>query len=65
MGYSTKFDYVTGNIYRGVGLCGVKSTIEEQFGGSIEVDSVFGDGTQFTIKVPKEAISFDKESVTP
>lgn len=63
MGYSTKFDYVTGNIYRGVGLCGVKSTIEEQFGGTIEVDSVFGDGTQFTIKVPKNAISFDKESV--
>ena len=62
MGYSTKFDYVTGNIYRGVGLCGVKSTIEEQFGGSIEVDSVFGDGTQFTIKVPKEAISFENDS---
>lgn len=58
MGYSTKFDYVTGNIYRGVGLCGVKAAIEEQFGGSIEVYSVFGDGTQFTIRIPKDAISF-------
>lgn len=56
MGYSTKFDYVTGNIYRGVGLFGVKGTIEEQFGGSIEASSVFGDGTQFTIKIPKDAI---------
>ncbi|MBR2028678.1 MAG: sensor histidine kinase [Oscillospiraceae bacterium] len=62
MGYSTKFDYVTGNIYRGVGLCGVKATIEEQFGGSIEVDSVFGEGTQFTIKIPSEAISFSEEN---
>ena len=57
MGYSTKFDYVTGNIYRGVGLFGVKGTIEEQYGGSITVDSVFGDGTQFTIKIPHNAIS--------
>ena len=61
MGYSTKFDYVTGNIYRGVGLCGVKNTIEEQFGGTIDVHSVFGDGTQFTIKIPKKSISFEKE----
>ncbi len=61
MGYSTKFDYVTGNIYRGVGLCGVKDTIEYQFGGSITVDSVFGDGTQFTIKIPKDTISFKEE----
>jgi len=57
MGYSTKFDYVTGNIYRGVGLYGVKGTIEEQFGGSIEVHSVFGEGTQFTIKIPSDKIA--------
>ena len=61
MGYSTKFDYVTGNIYRGVGLCGVKATVEENFGGSISVSSVFGDGTQFTIKIPAEAISLKQD----
>ena len=61
MGYSTKFDYVTGNIYRGVGLCGVKATVEEEFGGSISVSSVFGDGTQFTIKIPAEAISLKQD----
>ena len=57
MGYSTKFDYVTGNIYRGVGLCGVKATVEENFGGTISVNSVFGNGTQFTIKIPAAKIS--------
>lgn len=61
MGYSTKFDYVTGNIYRGVGLCGVKATVEENFSGSISVSSVFGDGTQFTIKIPAEAISLKQD----
>ena len=56
MGYSTKFDAATGNIYRGVGLCGVKATIEETFGGTIEVSSVFGDGTDFVIKIPAKAL---------
>jgi len=28
-GFSTKFDQITGNIYRGVGLSGVKSVVEE------------------------------------
>ena len=61
MGYSTKFDYVTGNIYRGVGLCGVKTTIEETLGGSIDVNSVFGDGTQFTVTIPAAVISCETQ----
>lgn len=56
MGYSTKFDYKTGNIYRGVGLYGVKTTIEEKFGGTIEVDSVYGKGTTFLIRIPAESL---------
>ena len=56
MGYSTKFDTVTGNIYRGVGLYGVKTTIEEKFGGTIEVNSTFGEGTEFIITLPKVKI---------
>ena len=59
MGYSTKFDYVTGNIYRGVGLCGVKTTVEETLGGSIDVNSVFGDGTEFIVTIPAAVISCD------
>ena len=52
MGYSTKFDEKTGNIYRGVGLCGVKNAVEEQFKGSISVESSVGKGTRFHIKIP-------------
>ena len=56
MGYSTKFDYKTGNIYRGVGLYGVKTTIEEAFNGSIEVESEQGKGTTFTIQIPVRSL---------
>ena len=52
MGYSTKFDHKTGNIFRGVGLYGVKMTVEEQFKGTIEVESEQGNGTTFTITIP-------------
>lgn len=56
MGYSTKFDYKTGNIYRGVGLYGVKATVEEKFHGTIEVTSDSGSGTTFVIRIPAEAL---------
>lgn len=52
MGYSTKFDYKTGNIFRGVGLYGVKSTVEEKFGGTIRVESEQGKGASFIIRIP-------------
>lgn len=52
MGYSTKFDYKTGNIFRGVGLYGVKSTVEEKFNGTIAVESALGAGTTFIIRIP-------------
>ena len=56
MGYSTKFDEKTGNIYRGVGLCGVKNVVEEQFQGEISVESVEGRGTVFHIEIPASAV---------
>jgi len=56
MGYSTKFDGRTGNIYRGVGLAGVKQTVEEYFGGSIEVESEPGEGTRFRVVIPEEKL---------
>lgn len=56
MGYSTKFDEKTGNIYRGVGLVGVKNAVEEQFKGSIDVESTPGKGTKFRIVIPAEML---------
>lgn len=56
MGYSTKFDEKTGNIYRGVGLVGVKNAVEEQFKGTIDVESETGKGTKFRIVIPAEML---------
>lgn len=56
MGYSTKFDYKTGNIFRGVGLYGVKATVEEKFKGTIKVESEPGKGTVFTIRIPATSL---------
>lgn len=56
MGYSTKFDYKTGNIYRGVGLWGVRNTVEEQFKGTINVVSQPGKGTRFQVEIPAERL---------
>ena len=56
MGYSTKFDEKTGNIYRGVGLVGVKNAVEEQFKGKIDVESETGKGTKFRIMIPAEML---------
>lgn len=52
MGYTSKYDEATGNMYRGVGLCSVKQLVEEQLRGTIEVASEEGRGTVFTVKVP-------------
>ncbi len=59
MGYSTKFDPKTGNIYRGVGLYGIKTTVEEKFGGTITVSSDFGNGAEFVIRIPSKSIMED------
>lgn len=56
MGYSTKFDYKTGNIFRGVGLYSVKATVEEKFSGTISVESEPGRGTRFLIRIPAGAL---------
>lgn len=50
-GFSTKINYETGEINRGLGLNLVKELIEHQFGGSISVTSKPGQ-TSFTILIP-------------
>ena len=56
LGYSTKFDGKTGNIYRGVGLVGVKQSVEEYFGGTISVESEPGEKTCFRVVIPEEKL---------
>ena len=56
IGYSTKFDGKTGNIYRGVGLAGVKQTVEEYFDGNISVESEPGERTCFRVAIPEEKL---------
>lgn len=56
MGYSSKYDEVTGNAYRGVGLSSVRQLVCEQLGGTIDVASEEGAGTRFTVRIPAENI---------
>ena len=49
-------DEITGNSNRGIGLTLVKDIVENYFGGSIEVKSEAGTGTEFVVIIPK--ISF-------
>lgn len=51
-GYSTKIDYSTGEINRGLGLALVKSIVEIQLKGKIEVRSKFGRGCTFLVYIP-------------
>lgn len=51
-GYSTKFNKVTGDIYRGMGLPIVKDIIEKEFYGSITLKSELNVGTEIIIKIP-------------
>lgn len=55
-GFSTKFDQATGNIYRGVGLSGVKSVVEERFHGTISVASRPNEETEFLIQIPAGSV---------
>lgn len=55
-GFSTKYDYKTGDIYRGVGLTNVKYLVEEFFNGCISVSSNQKSGTTFEIIIPKRIL---------
>ena len=53
-GYSTKIDYSTGEVNRGLGLSLVKDIIENQFNGSIEIESEIDKGTKFILSISSE-----------
>ena len=52
MGFSTKYNEKTGNMSRGMGLPGVKLSVEEQLGGSLLVSSEPGRQTAFYLEIP-------------
>lgn len=54
-GYSTKINYQTGEVSRGLGLNLVQDLVENQFHGKISVSSKPGN-TTFTISIPKSEL---------
>ena len=55
-GFSTKINYDTGEINRGLGLSIVQYIVEEQLRGTLSVSSVIGKGTKFEINIPREIL---------
>ena len=55
-GFSTKINYDTGEINRGLGLSIVQYIVEEQLGGKISLSSQVGQGTSFYIKILKSKL---------
>ncbi|MTI70022.1 MAG: sensor histidine kinase [Firmicutes bacterium] len=53
-GFSTKIDYTTGKVNRGLGLSLVKQIVEDTFKGEIIVNSELDKGTKFEIIIPKK-----------
>lgn len=51
-GFSTKINYNTGEINRGLGLSIVQYIVVNQLGGTIDVSSKLGQGTSFKITIP-------------
>lgn len=55
-GFSTKINFETGSINRGLGLSVVKDIIEDKLYGTIEVKAEKGKGTEFIILIPKDKL---------
>lgn len=60
MGFSTKYNEKTGNMSRGMGLPGVRLTVEEQLKGSLLVSSEPGKRTAFYIEIPAEELECEE-----
>lgn len=61
-GFSSKINYTTGEINRGLGLTIVKGLVEEELGGTIRVRSHDG-GTIFTVRIPKQELEESQDAV--
>nr|WP_245352830.1 ATP-binding protein [Clostridium punense] len=55
-GFSTKINYTTGEINRGLGLSVVQHIVEEELKGTITLSSEKGKGATFIIYIPKNSL---------
>lgn len=59
-GYSTKIDYATGEISRGLGLTLIEKLIKDDLKGDIFIKSKVGMGSSFIISIPVNELEGDK-----
>ncbi|MCF6461175.1 sensor histidine kinase [Clostridium sp. Cult3] len=59
-GFSTKIDYSTGNVNRGLGLSIAKDIVENRLDGTIRVYSALEKGTNFRIQIPRDTLEVNK-----
>lgn len=59
-GFSTKINYKTGQINRGLGLSLVKDIVEKDLKGQLEIESLKGKGTVFSMCIPNWILEVHK-----
>lgn len=55
-GFTTKYNENTGDVYRGIGLSHVRTIVQEQFNGTIEVTSKLNEGTNTQVILSKQKL---------
>ncbi|MTI71554.1 MAG: ATP-binding protein [Firmicutes bacterium] len=55
-GFSTKFNKLTGDVNRGLGLTLVKDIIENYYNGNIKIKSIIDSGTVFIVTLPQNEL---------
>ncbi|AFS77610.1 signal transduction histidine kinase [Gottschalkia acidurici 9a] len=60
-GFSTKINYNTGQINRGLGLSVVQDIVERHFEGRVTVDSIKDKGTTFHVYIPRNSVEVDSD----
>lgn len=56
-GFSSKYTDTSGDVKRGLGLSIVKGLVENEFAGTIDVDTQLGKGTSFKLTIQKEHLA--------
>lgn len=59
-GFSTKINFDTGDVNRGLGLSIVKDIVEAELNGIVKLTSIKGKGTKFMIFIPKDVLEGER-----